>query len=252
MEGLPVTCFELFCWDGREAACNRRVCRKWRANIERVARLVRLMAWHFVHVPTSEGLKDEFRGNYREIQPMTMTTGIESTIMTRHGINMQRLHTDGRIWPGPEFVAERFGWQGEGVRYLRDTASGDLLIINNFYDGSPPDAIPIANYQTPIEQAYEGLTWLERVAFPGTFTWKFIHFPAGDRYSAPVTKHVKFHRGSCFYLRFRFRGDWSARIKTSTLRSKRALKQPPNEAEKRFASEYKRRSSNKRPEGVWL
>jgi hypothetical protein len=62
---------------------------------------------------------------------------------------------------------------------------------------------PQADYKSPIERAYEGLTWLEQVAFPRTFTWKFLQFPFLQQGDFHLIKGVTFHRGSCFYLRFK-------------------------------------------------
>jgi len=130
-----------------------------------------------------------------------MESALGALLLENHGINIQKLRTRSCNWHvcvTPDAIASRFGWSGECCYYLRDLNTGDLVVVNNFYNGAPPDAIPLADYKSPIERAYEGLTWLEQVAFPGTFTWKFVQFPFLQQGDFHLIKGVTFHRGSCF------------------------------------------------------
>jgi len=243
MEGLPVTCFALFDWDSKEAARYRRVCKQWRVNIERVPRFARLIAWRFVKLDHIEHLKLELGTRYKQLQPKAMESALGALLLENHGINIQKLRMRSCNWHGcvtPDAIASRFGWSGECCYYLRDLNTGDLVVVNNFYNGAPPDAIPQADYESPIERAYEGLTWLEQVAFPGTFTWKFVQFPFLQQGDFHLIKGVTFHRGSCFYLRFKCSNQSAAKKITPLVLKKR--KSMLNEKEKEFVREDMRRN----------
>lgn len=184
-----------------------------------------------------------------------MSSGFDTIIFQNHGINLHKLNLE-RNWSvtyggppeyiRPEAYLTAFGWYDEEPTYFRDTESGDLLIVNNFYDGSPRNQVPDPTYLSTVERAAEGLAWLERVAFPGSFSWKFVSFERMRhlRTTCSIGPRVTLHRGSCFCIRFRFRGDWSKRMDSKRLHGKRARSQPLNEAESRFATEYYRRTKD--------
>lgn len=242
MEGLPVTCFALFVWDGKEAARYRRVCKQWRANIERVPRFARLIAWHFVKLHRIDDLRLELGTRYKQLKPKAMESALGTLILAKYDMNIQKLLLPIYNWHAciaPDAFAPPFGWTGECCYYLRDLITGDLVTVNNFYNGAPCDGIPDADWKSPFGRAYKGLSWLEQVAFPGIFTWKFIQFPFLQKGDFNLIEGVKFHRGLCFYMRFKCCGEIIIKKVTSSVLKKR--KSMLNEKEKEFAREYMRR-----------
>lgn len=114
----------------------------------------------------------------------------------------------------PDKIAEKFGASGEGLTYFTDTITGDVVTANNFYG-----CRAVSMLQHNLNR-FESLHWLKEVAFPGTFDWKYVEFPAGDN-----TAYGKvFHRGTCFVIRFLKEGV-SSGIKPAQLRKQARNKQ---------------------------
>jgi len=248
MQDLPVTCFSLFPWDGKTAARNRRVCKNWRNMINRVPRLVHYIQLHSVRLDKTSHLACELPSQYSELTERAMSQGVTSLVHDSCGVNLHKVDIGRPYSPtyplsshiiSLEGLATNFGWRGECLRYLRDKTNGDLIMVNDFYNASvykehAPKTCHI------VERAADGLTWLEKVGFRGVFTWKFLDFPEpytpGDEpFELPAGRD--FHRGASFCLKFKFRGDWSQRVKATRLHGTRELLKARNPEEVAFAAQ---------------
>lgn len=211
MEGLPVTFFDALNIDGKTATLCRRVCTSWKHNIDRVPRLRWYIHAHYVRV---ESLGEELNGALSPNKVEYVESGWfenELTHMLRiqNGFNMYNRafasYEAGAVSCG---ILHSYGWKGEELSHLRDLETGDIMIVNNYYD-KPIDCIE--------RDRFDGMRTLESEYFPGTFTWRFIEFPfcsvPANHYFVGGRACARFHRGSCWQIVFKKMGEGGGDLK---------------------------------------
>jgi hypothetical protein len=194
MEGLPVTCFDKFDFDGKDAAICSRVCKHWYMMIRRIPRFVRYMYLHYVKLKDTHLLGQEIsKHGLRHISPKNAMRRLEDILHTNHQFNMNM----GVSWNFqfeeimPCGMLRKFGWSGEGVVNYLEPKTGDILVVNDFYSGG---------FERCKTDVVDGMRFLADCVFPGTLQWKLINF---NRCESTKVFGVERHRGSCFQVRFK-------------------------------------------------
>lgn len=207
--------------DGKVVSRCRAVCRSWRDKINSVPALARLAELHFVHLDSIIDFKDSIlegynrRATLKKLSHAAASTLFTNILWSQHEVNVHMLRAReppatqlgqpplwvGRQWTLPDVLPEKFlvpfGWGGEGGDYFEEATTGDLILINDFYDMDGNDIDP---YHV------RGMRFLSEKAFPGTFDWRLIQYPI--RRGKPdhfIIAKTDFHRGSTFWVRFKNR-----------------------------------------------
>lgn len=209
MEGwadLPADLFSLIpFWDGRMVAYVRSTCTKWKRAIERYEHAMSMFALHYVRVEYIAELDGELckRGKLKEVAQTTAANLMDGILWTQHQFNgymigdvFHRASTHISAMTSkiiaPDAFVRTFGWGGEGLGYMVDTTTHDVVLVNNCY----------GMFHKWNDTAWvSGMQFLQDT-FKGDVTWKLIDFPfqANQRYA--VAKH-EFHRGGCYMVRFK-------------------------------------------------
>lgn len=230
MEGLPVTVFDRFDWDGATAACMSRVCRAWYHNIRRVSRFAKYIDLHYVRVDHAQLLLHQIDTQTEYLVQIDAVVALRKIeyIFSLHHINLNKI-------PGFGYILselDALGYRGEDIKFILNNRNGDIVIINNFYDDDNVD-----NIKPPM------LSILEKEILPGTFSWKYIRFPY-DNIVHCLRPGLWFHRGASFCVHFKAHGNRRILYDDITkdvvaLRRKRNH-EPLTEAERNFIEKRKR------------
>lgn len=172
--------------DGRDVARARATCRKWRAGIEKVKRLMKMELFHYVRVAKISQLNGGKRA--KMIKSNAAEKFMTGILWTFQEFNTYVIDTVKRA---PDDFLRSFGWEGESGTYHIERDTNDLLILNDYY-GPALESIP--------DEYMDGMRHLSET-FQGTFDWRLIQFPFKLHNESAAGRG--FHRGWCWMVRFK-------------------------------------------------
>lgn len=261
MEGLPESFFNFVEWDGKTAATNRLVCKQWKASIERTPKLRHLIRMHHVLLDHIKDIKLHL-GPLKRISQLKAAQHFSEILYRKLGINpfMCGLgqyegvyYNHGKIMysslirssiltksiVAPDTLFSKFGWRGESGAYFMHQVTGDIVILNNFYNS-------VKSQYGITDKAMESLRWLEREAMPDTIIWKFFYFPKLLEQDY-IVYSKGFHRGCSFCIIVKNPyGPMlpKKKILPELRKISRKRKTSPNELEERIIAEIRKNPRN--------
>lgn len=173
--------------DGRDVARARATCRKWRAGIEKVKRLMKMELFHYIRVTKISRLNNGKRA--KMIKSNAAEKFMSGILWTFQDFNLHVIQYPLKL--APDDFLSQFGWEGECETYHIERDTNDLLILNDYY-GPPLESIP--------DEYMDGMRHLSET-FQGTFNWRLIQFPFKLHNESAAGRG--FHRGWCWMVRFK-------------------------------------------------
>lgn len=200
--------------DGRDGVMCQRVSKHWHACVaQKKCHVLQFkMEMHYVRVWDIESLPKTFSPNKLEKLSQTMSSQILTNILWwRYGFNPYMMplvrnqvshhnRTTINLFK-LEDVVYHLGYEGENQNYMRDTVTGDIMLVNDFYGYFTRPKV-LAKQKKMISNFRE----LQQ-RFPGLFEWKIIAFPfIGSWENFFRHAGASFHRGSCIQVIFKAQG----------------------------------------------